>query len=109
MSRFNFKNPLAPMVERKRCSKVKSPLVNFIEKIPPRLRGCFVGVTIDSRLGYTGKRQFHSLSQALMWAESECGHSWADKRFLKPISLETLLDCTAMSVPESVQASLKWI
>lgn len=83
------------------------PFFCFASKIPPRQRMFFVGFTLDSRLGYSGKRQFHNLQQALNWAERKEGESWRIKRFTGSISLDLLIDCAASAVPDQVIKQLK--
>ncbi|MCU2334261.1 hypothetical protein N8Q20_21475 [Enterobacter hormaechei subsp. steigerwaltii] len=67
----------------------------------------FQGVTLDSRMGYTGKRQFHGLGQAINWAKSSVGYSWSNKHFHKPVDLDLLLACTASKLPEHLVEDLK--
>lgn len=105
MPRFDFKDPLNPRLAEK-PQVWQTPFIRLANRIPPSYRIHFVGVTVDHRLGYTGRRQFHSLAQALTWAESMYGDSWSNKRFTQELDLHVLLDCTSRSLPQDLKNSI---
>lgn len=105
MPRFDFKDPLNPRLAVK-PQVWQTPFIRLANRIPPIYRIHFVGVTVDCRLGYTGRRQFHSLAQALIWAESMYGDSWSNKRFTQELDLHVLLDCTSRSLPQDLKNSI---
>jgi hypothetical protein len=87
-----------------------SPLITLLKAINPHDRARLVGVQVDSRLGYTGSRQFHYGGQVLTWicpSDEVFGafpaDSWRDKRFTGPLYLETLAECCASFPPEFFQ------
>ncbi|GCW53198.1 hypothetical protein HmCmsJML088_01886 [Escherichia coli] len=83
------------------------PFLLLAKRIPPMYWRLFQGVTLDSRMGYTGQRQFHGLGQAINWAKSSVGYSWSNKHFHKPVDLDLLLACTASQLPEHLVEDLK--
>ena len=91
----------------KRASEPDTPFLLLAKRIPPMYWRLFQGVTLDSRMGYTGKRQFHGLGQAINWAKSSVGYSWSNKHFHKPVDLDLLLACTASQLPEHLVEDLK--
>lgn len=105
MPRFDFKDPLNPRLAVK-PQVWQTPFIRLANRIPPSYRIHFVGVTVDCRLGYTGRRKFHSLAQALIWAESMYGDSWSNKRFTQELDLHVLLDCTSRSLPQDLKNSI---
>lgn len=83
-----------------------SPLVTLLKALGPRELTGLIGVTVDSRLGYTGSRRFQTAAQALHWvAPSEemfngfPAESWRDKRFNRQLFLEDLLECCSKVPP----------
>ncbi len=47
----------------RRASVPDTPFLLLAKRIPPMYWRLFQGVTLDSRMGYTGRRQFHSLGK----------------------------------------------
>lgn len=88
-------------------SRHNFPFLKIAAAIPPMYWQYFQGVTLDSRMGFTGSRQFHSLGQAINWAKSDIGYSWSNKSFCKPISLDVLLSRTASTIPHSMVSEIK--
>lgn len=60
MPRFDFKDPLNPRLAVK-PQVWQTPFIRLANRIPPSYRIHFVGVTVDCRLGYTGRRQINSI------------------------------------------------
>lgn len=67
----------------RRASEPDTPFLLLAKRIPPMYWRLF-GVTLDSRMGYTGKRQFHGLGQAINWAKSSVGYSGQTSTFISP-------------------------
>lgn len=89
--------------------KPQSPLIDLLRQLPPRDLAALRGVTIDSRLGYTGQRTFATGAQALRWIapseevfDSFPAESWRDKRFQQHLYLDDLLECCA-GAPDSIR------
>lgn len=92
-----------------RGSKPSSPLIDVLDALSPRDLGLIQGLTVDSRLGYSGSRRFPTASQALRWLKpadevfgSYPAESWQDKRFVRRITLREVLDCAAKA-PEGLE------
>lgn len=74
-----------------------SPLIDALERIPPRLRGSMLGFEVGPDLGYMGWRVFQTAAQALLWlrpphaGSSHPAESWRDKRFQTKLWLDDLL------------------
>lgn len=83
------------------------PLLTLANRIPPRYRQYFVGVTLDSRLGFTGRHQFHYLAQAIRWMESPVGVEWAIKGRTAPPTLDDLLQCTSRTIPDTIITQIR--
>ncbi|WP_119828720.1 hypothetical protein [Vibrio cholerae] len=107
MNQFHPSLDLYHRNKGKRAIVPDTPFILLAKRIPPMYWRLFQGVTLDSRMGYTGRRQFHNLGQAIDWAKSSVGDSWSNKRFRKPVGLDTLLVCTASKVPEHLVEELK--
>jgi hypothetical protein len=93
--------------------KPHSPLLDLLDRIPPRDRIELRGLTIDPRLGYAGSRIFANAEQAMRWLRPDDemfepwpAESWRIKMFSGPIQLATLLEC-APQVPEPVVERLQ--
>lgn len=85
-----------------------TPFTRLVKQIPASYRASsFRNITLDHRLGFMGSRQFDSLEQALAWAESDRGYSWADKRCWRPLGLNELLCCTGAKVSVAVKTYLE--
>lgn len=78
----------------------RSPLIDLLEKISPRDRITIVGLAVNEALGYMGNRRFASAEAALRWVRPQAqmlesqswpARSWQNKRFTKPLTLDTLL------------------
>lgn len=78
-----------------------SPLIRLLKSLSPHQRACINGLTVDHRLGYSGQRTFATAGQALNWlappyaAAHYPSESWRDKRFVRPLTLEDLIACSA--------------
>ena len=93
--------------KRRKILSPDTPFLVLAKRIPPMYWGLFEGVTLDSRMGYAGKRQFHNLGQAINWAKSSVGVAWSNKSFNKELNIDVLVDCTASRLPERIVKSLK--
>ncbi|MEK6171338.1 hypothetical protein WI645_10160 [Vibrio cholerae] len=107
MNQFHSSLDLYHRNKGRRATVPETPFLLLAKRIPPMYWRLFQGVTLDSRMGYTGRRQFHSLGQAIDWAKSSVGDSWSNKRFHKLVGLDVLLACTASKVPEHLVEELK--
>nr|WHE44002.1 hypothetical protein LOCMHKOF_00119 [Providencia stuartii] len=107
MNQFHSSLDLYHRNKGRRATVPETPFLLLAKRIPPMYWRLFQGVTLDSRMGYTGRRQFHRLGQAIDWAKSSVGDSWSNKRFHKPVGLDVLLACTASKVPEHLVEELK--
>jgi len=89
---------------RAQQSRTKTnPLTLALQGIPPMYLSRIRGLTVDSRLGYTGRRQFNTASQALQWANpshvaaSHPADSWADRRFTRSIAIDDIIKCSVLT------------
>lgn len=85
----------------------QSPLIDLLNQLGARERQHIVGLTIDSRLGYEGRRTFHTAEQAMHWLAPSTevfgtfpAESWRNKRFSKRLYLEDLLECATSASPD---------
>ncbi len=90
-------------------TKPQSPLLDLMRQLPPRDLAALRGVTVDSRLGYTGQRTFATGAQALRWVapadevfDNFPAESWRDKRFRQRLYLDDLLACCS-GAPEGLK------
>lgn len=86
----------------------KSPLLDILNRIPPRDRARMLGFEIDPGLGYAGRRQFQTVEQAMRWLapDSEVfgsfpAESWRIKGFSARLSFDDVAAHCA-SVPDDV-------
>jgi hypothetical protein len=87
-----------------------SPLIELLEKLPPRLRAQIRGVRLNPRLGYHTGHQFHTAEQLFHWLRPErelignqttSSESYRDKRFVRRLTLEDLMPfCASWPKPE---------
>lgn len=84
-----------------------TPFLLLANKVPPMYWQHFVGVTLDRRLGFAGSRQFHNLGQAITWAKSPTSASWSIRNNLRPVNIQTLIDCTSGRIPKIILNDVK--
>lgn len=65
MNQFHSSLDLYHRNKGRRATVPETPFLLLAKRIPPMYWRLFQGVTLDSRMGYTGRRQFHSLGQAI--------------------------------------------
>ena len=88
-------------LKRKPIDRFEPSFLRLARSIPAGYHHLFRGVSVGHSLGFSGLRQFHTLSQAIAWVESGPGDSWAYKRHVK-VSLDDLLACTSSTIPEHI-------
>jgi hypothetical protein len=109
MARFQATGRLPQSVKRPR-----TPLFVALDAIGPRCRQAIKGLTVDHRLGYSGRRVFHTADQAFRWLGGyeperfDCqprlaSESWIDWRFTRPVTWEMLRECVSGPVPAGVE------
>jgi len=86
-----------------------SPLITLLESIGVRNLGHIIGLTVDSRLGYSGQRTFSTAAQALHWIKptnevfgSFPAEEWRIKNFVKILKVENLIECCT-DIPEAIR------
>ncbi len=70
MNQFHSSLDLYHRNKGRRATVPETPFLLLAKRIPPMYWRLFQGVTLDSRMGYTGRRQFHSLGQAKSTGQS---------------------------------------
>lgn len=84
----------------------QSPLITLLKSLHPTERLRITGVTVDSRMGYQGRRTFANAAQALEWLcpanrpQYLPSESAQDKRFRRALGIDSLMECA--NVPESI-------
>ena len=92
------------------ATRPDSPLIRVLEAVAPQDLLAIRGLTIDSRLGYSGLHTFHTAALALQWLKPSSevfgtypAGSWQDKRYRKQLQLADVLEC-ASGYPEGLAA-----
>lgn len=114
--RYLIKNPQAMMkfqatgVLPQTRKAPSSPLIDLLEKLPPRLRLQIRGVRLHPHLGYQTSMQFHNAEQLFRWLrperelvgnETTPSESYRNKGFVKKLTLEELREfCASWPKPE---------
>ena len=82
-----------------RMVRPSSPLIDLLERIPPRERVHYRGVQLHPELGYLCNMRFHTLEQLFRWlkpsnqlieGESWPAESYRDKRFRRVLTRDDL-------------------
>ncbi len=86
----------------------QGPLVELLSALSPRDLTRIRGITVGPSLGYSGSRLFATAAQARHWVAPDDevfgafpADSWRDKRFVRPLFLEDLAECST-EFPEAL-------